>query len=817
MVRITIKKQVFLILFTWFSLLCKGQTYLEFNIYDADTKVAISDVHVFLANSTIGTVSDQLGYVTISIPNGTNTDLMLTHLSYDAKSIGYSQINSLQQVDSVFLSKSSIDLSAVTISAMSKRKWKKNLKKFKAYFLGEDKLAYKCKILNPEVLHFQDTSGVLTASATDLIQIQNEYLGYKVDFLLLSFAVSKNESSYSGKAFFTDISSDSDKDYDKKREAVFKNSSRHFYTSLIDDRLSDEKYKVLIRSYNNGNFTTVFEPTASNLIIYDTLADQHRLVFSDYLEITNKRSKKVVESSVGKLSNLEASKFGGAQSGNGGSSRMRYDVSYLYKNSVYLTIDRYGNVINPQNLKEYGTWANQRVAHLLPWDYGQPITSKQDSSKPNPTLSKEKPPLSKEVILSLLSNDRKIQNKAIKQLDSQWDMQYTAPILEVLRMTSDDALSNDLLTLLQTKLGKENIPNYYDGIRWVWSIDPCYPEYLADLKGDIYQYVDPAFKTYFEDRQSTAQVRVDEILWGGVKQDGIPPLRHPKMIDAKDADYLNGGDIIFGMNINGIPRAYPKRILAWHEFFVDTFDTTDIAGVYCTLCGTVVAYDMTHDGVRYDLGTSGFLYRSNKLMYDKNTSSLWNTITGKPVMGPLVYDDIELPTYPVITTTWDAWKKQYPDSQVLSIDTGYDRDYSEGEAYKEYFASDELMFPVPKLDNRLHNKDEVLVIKARGYENNPVAISIDFIRKQEIYSFKIDTQDLVAISMKDGSARVYQRGNQNFKSRKQSSIYNDEGEEWLLQEAMIKGPNGETLERIPTHRSFWFAWFNMFPDTRLIK
>ena len=119
-------------------------------------------------------------------------------------------------------------------------------------------------------------------------------------------------------------------------------------------------------------------------------------------------------------------------------------------------------------------------------------------------------------------------------------------------------------------------------------------------------------------------------MWGGVRQDAIPPLRFPKLIDAEDATYLSNNQVVFGLMINDSARAYPKRILAWHEMVIDEVGGEPVAGVYCTLCGSMIIYKTTHRGENHELGTSGFLYRSNKLMYDKKTQSLWSTLRGNP-------------------------------------------------------------------------------------------------------------------------------------------------------------------------------------------
>ena len=116
-------------------------------------------------------------------------------------------------------------------------------------------------------------------------------------------------------------------------------------------------------------------------------------------------------------------------------------------------------------------------------------------------------------------------------------------------------------------------------------------------------------------------------------------------------------------------------------------------------------------------------------MFDEETKSLWSTLEGKPVVGPLAGSGIELVPLPVVTTTWREWRTRHPQTTVLSEDTGHDRDYSEGAAYRTYFATDELMFQVPQPDTRLRNKAEVLVmlLTNRNGGSHPVAIAADFL------------------------------------------------------------------------------------------
>ncbi|MBK9609350.1 MAG: DUF3179 domain-containing protein [Betaproteobacteria bacterium] len=183
-------------------------------------------------------------------------------------------------------------------------------------------------------------------------------------------------------------------------------------------------------------------------------------------------------------------------------------------------------------------------------------------------------------------------------------------------------------------------------------------------------------------------------------------------------------------------------MLAWHEMVKDRMAGRELNGVYCTLCGVLILYDATVAGVHHELGTSGFLYRSNKLMYDHATKSLWSTLTGTHAgRGPLVGQGIELRTLPVVTTTWGEWKKRHPGTTVLSLDTGHQRDYAEGAAYHEYFASDRLMFGVPLLDTRLPNKAEVLALRMQGEARAQLAIAADFLAANRVYHDRIGVQE----------------------------------------------------------------------------
>jgi hypothetical protein len=225
-------------------------------------------------------------------------------------------------------------------------------------------------------------------------------------------------------------------------------------------------------------------------------------------------------------------------------------------------------------------------------------------------------------------------------------------------------------------------------------------------------------------------------------------------------------------------------------------------------------YQTEVDGVHHELGTSGFLYRSSKLMYDHATKSFWSTLQGKPVVGPLVGKDIKLNQRYLVTTTWGDWKKRHPDTTVLSLNTGHRRDYGEGVAYRDYFSTDKLMFTVSALDKRLLNKDEVLVFRN---DEEQLAIAIKFLAKQRIYHDTIGDQNIVVLADAYGTSRAYDANEVSFESwNGNDQAIDSNGLRWkVLEEALTSGDR--KLRRMPSHNVFWFGWVSQFPETRLVK
>jgi hypothetical protein len=418
--------------------------------------------------------------------------------------------------------------------------------------------------------------------------------------------------------------------------------------------------------------------------------------------------------------------------------------------------------------------------------------------------------------LLLLLGSPEGKQQALEFVDTQWQPGFTPMLLEVLTFNRDAAFAPSLVALLEKKSGHSFGFNIEQWQQWLWNREPVFDPAYPEFKSALYGLLDERFENYFGSQRATS-IRLDEVVWGGVKQDGIPPLRQPDMISAAQADYLADSDIVFGLEINGDVRAYPRRILGWHEMFVDDVGGVPVVGVYCTLCGTMILYQTRVAGQDHELGTSGFLYRSNKLMYDRATQSLWNTLWGKPVVGPLVGSDIVLPRLSVVTTTWGEWRRRHPETRVLSLATGAVRDYREGVAYRDYYATDALMFQVPGLDTRLRNKAEVLGLVFPQYPDQPLAIAADYLAQHTVYHDQVGELRFVVVTDTSGANRVYEARDLRFVTWDgAATLLDEDGNAWQLTEAQLRREDGQVLHRLPAHRAFWFGWYSAYSHTRLV-
>jgi hypothetical protein len=192
------------------------------------------------------------------------------------------------------------------------------------------------------------------------------------------------------------------------------------------------------------------------------------------------------------------------------------------------------------------------------------------------------------------------------------------------------------------------------------------------------------------------------------------------------------------------------------------------------------------------------------------------------VIGPLAESALELRAYPVVTTTWREWRATHPETTVLSLDTGFERDYAEGAAYRDYFATDRLMFTVPRTDRRLRNKDEVLallVTPSDGGERRPLAFAADYLQKERLAALRFAGRELLVVTTSDGANRVYEVGSQRFtRILPDGRLQDEDGRRYAMDEEGLRPEDGDrpAFSRLPARRAFWFGWYAQFPDTELV-
>lgn len=387
-----------------------------------------------------------------------------------------------------------------------------------------------------------------------------------------------------------------------------------------------------------------------------------------------------------------------------------------------------------------------------------------------------------EVFAQASSEETKVYGAALSQLKQQWRNSYAVMLLEMICFLGNEQPAKArLLRFLEMQTGQSFGLRLQEWHRWICALpyDP-HPDY-ASFKGSLYANVDPRMQAFFPaGRKTESRIRLDQVEWGGVRVNGIPPLVNPTHIPAAEAAYLKDQHIIFGVALGDQARAYPKRILAWHEMARDTIDGQNLCLVYCTLCGTVIPYLAQTRLGKHSFGTSGLLYESSKLMFDEETNSLWATLQGQPVIGPLAKSGLQLDFVNVVTTSWGEWRKAHPNTRVLSLDTGHRRNYGEGVAYRDYFGTDELMFEVSRQDARLARKAEVLVIRLP--QRKPLALSLSYLKKHPEWKGSHEGAAIEVFSSAAGSTKV-----------------------------LVDG------QPFPAHRAFWFGWYAQFPATVLIR
>jgi uncharacterized protein DUF3179 len=323
------------------------------------------------------------------------------------------------------------------------------------------------------------------------------------------------------------------------------------------------------------------------------------------------------------------------------------------------------------------------------------------------------------------------------------------------------------------------------------------------------------------------------IIGGGPPPDGIPAIDHPRFLRTAQVNFLKPDEPVLALQIGADARAYPVQILIWHEIVNDTVGRVPVAVTYCPLCNSAIAYDRRVAGRVLSFGTSGRLYDSNLVMYDRQTQSLWVQFTGQAVAGVLTGH--QLHPYPMQTVSWGAWRAGHPRGWVLSRDTGYARPYGAN--------------PYPGYDN-IHSRPFLFSGQVNGrytamtrlvgirYGGAAVAVLLTTLRRRRVIDLTLaghpvtvwwqpGTASALSSPTVAGGADVGATGafspvvdgrRLHFLPAAGGFRDRETGSHWSLLGQAGAGPlTGQTLTPVTHVDTFWFVWAAFRPHTRVIS
>lgn len=673
------KAQVYLF-FAVLSVLSSSSTiYAQFSlkgvVKNQETGQLMEAVNLFIANTSKGTFSNGEGHFLLEdIPFG-EQELVISYLGFETKiqRVTYRLAGTYEL--NVSLNPTTVELTTVNVVSQRDKKWKRYIGRFEKAFFGKTSNAKNMRLLNPDVLVFENKNGTLKASAKDLLHLKNEALGYELFFFLEYFEMKGTAIAYGGKPLFRPVTEGTETDFTRwktSREKTYRGSTRHFLQALMDNKLRKEGFEMYhARLVNDSDFETLRGMNRS--MVLAERGGREFLRINEFLKVIYTKEKdqlKDKESRMGRsMTGLgqKAEKDMIMQEMHQNKSRNPGQVSYLFAKKGNLEINKKGMLKEPQYLLEYGYWANEGVADWLPLEYD---------------------PMEK---------------------------------------------------------AKEEIVAEKNGF------------VLTDLL-----------------------IPIEEIRDGGPPKDGIPAIDRPQFMNAEFAKFIGEKEYVLGVYHNGVAKAYPIKIMDRHEVVNDRIGGEQLVITYCPLCGSGIAFKAQVDGQDYTFGVSGLLYNSDVLLYDRQTQSLWSQIENQAISGPASGEKLQM--LPTAFLTWDKWKEQYPNTLILTTETGYRVDYNQ-KAYLGYEASPKLLFPVAHESRKLRKKERVLGVSINGKHK---AYPLRILEKMEQTSF----QDTV------GGQQLWIR-------------FDSEA-------SAVRITNGAG-EQVPAVSLYWFAWYAFHPDTETLE
>jgi hypothetical protein len=326
-----------------------------------------------------------------------------------------------------------------------------------------------------------------------------------------------------------------------------------------------------------------------------------------------------------------------------------------------------------------------------------------------------------------------------------------------------------------------------------------------------------------------------EILSGGPPKDGIPAIDEPQFVSVDEADeWIGPQEPVAALQIGDEARAYPLQILIWHEIANDEIGGIPVSVTFCPLCNTVIAFDRRLDNKVLDFGTTGRLRFSNLVMYDRQTETWWQQATGSAIAGELVGRQLNF--LPAQLISWEDFKTTYPEGQVLSRKTGFNRGYGQN-PYTGYDDVNQspFLYRGPETPGELPAMARVITVEL---DDEAVAYPYDLLQEMRAVNDTVG-ETPIAVFWEAGTASALDTGaiasgrdvgTGNTFSREldgQILTFQADGEkitdeqtgsEWnILGQAVSGELVGRQLEPVVNVNHFWFSWAAFRPETRVYQ
>lgn len=339
----------------------------------------------------------------------------------------------------------------------------------------------------------------------------------------------------------------------------------------------------------------------------------------------------------------------------------------------------------------------------------------------------------------------------------------------------------------------------------------------------------------FDTNTDKRSIDLDELIDGGPGKDGIPSIDNPKFVSQDEAaEWLAPNEPVISLEINSEARAYPIQILIWHEIANDELGGVPVAVTFCPLCYSAIVFDRRVDGETLEFGVSGFLRHSDMIMYDRKTESLWQQFSGEALVGD--YTGTELTIIPSQLISFEQFRHSYPNSEVLSRETGYNRNYGEN-PYAGYddINNSPFLLDEEELTDKLPPMEKVIGVRS-GEASKAYPYSVT---SEERVIHDVINDELVVIFHVEGMAsamdnRRIQQSRDDGATGVFSPVVNSEelefewenetikdkktGSTWTISGKATSGPlEGEQLETKTYGDYFAFAWMVFYPDTEIYR